>query len=953
MADYVVNISGQDNLSPALNTAKQSVNSVKQAVTGMGASANGLDKIRDKFDKIQNSMMPLKRKIKEIQSAMAEMNAGRVEMDPELYNQMAQAAGQYKDAISDAAAATKVFASDTSNLDAMIQGLQGVAGAASVVTGAMNLFGVENDKVGQALLKVQSMLAIVNGLQTVSNVLNKDGVLIQKLKQIATSASTAATATDVTVTKAATVATKANMVAEIAATAKTKIATIAQTAWNVAKAIAKALLGDFTGLALVAAGAVLTYALATDTSTESIEEQNEAIDKNQEALDKYKESVNTSIGNILGKFYSLQLQWNNLKTDAERTEWIEKNQTAFDQLGLSVGDVTSAENVFAKNTNKVVASLIARAKAAAAMEEVAKAWTDYYKEISESNIENGGKMYVFEAGDGVNNSAYNEIKSEVDWMFRNGRYFADDYDKMFDGGKLTSWGAVVYNAASQNVANRRRQKAQEDANKRRDTRVNRASADYTAALKESNKLADEIPEINGINEPKKPTTPTKPTTPPKDPKGKDKDKEKPKTQLELYNDKINEAKKIQEEYDKGLKSAEAAQKEINQINHDILAQFGSTAVVYEFKVKGPEDIYKILEDQSAAIQHLFDLGLMSEAEAIEEIDKINDRVEKEVSENAPKFKLDIALPESKLQKLEDEINRRRAIFFSIDPKLDPEASAKAYEEWQNLLKELEDKEVEFKMKPKLSYGSKEAPQYFEQGSIEDKRASLTNAHSDAEQYLSDYKNGIIDRSQLDSEIKAINDKLREIGLEPIEISVTGDGIELLKTAAEKSAKLKEEQQLLKDSILEAANEFVNLGSSIANIIDNESGKKAALIATAIGQIALTFATALAKEGKMGIWNWIAAGIAGMTTMVTMISQLKSFATGGIIQGNQFHGDATLARVNAGEMILNGRQQNNLFRAINENRLGAGGVAGNVTFEISGSVIRGVLNNTNKKSSHQK
>mgnify|MGYP000794099734 FL=1 len=38
-----------------------------------------------------------------------------------------------------------------------------------------------------------------------------------------------------------------------------------------AKAVSKALLGDFTGLVLVGAGALLTYALATDSSADKLD----------------------------------------------------------------------------------------------------------------------------------------------------------------------------------------------------------------------------------------------------------------------------------------------------------------------------------------------------------------------------------------------------------------------------------------------------------------------------------------------------------------------------------------------------------------------------------------------------------------------------------------------------------------------------------------------------------
>ena len=61
------------------------------------------------------------------------------------------------------------------------------------------------------------------------------------------------------------------------------------------------------------------------------------------------------------------------------------------------------------------------------------------------------------------------------------------------------------------------------------------------------------------------------------------------------------------------------------------------------------------------------------------------------------------------------------------------------------------------------------------------------------------------------------------------------------------------------------------------------------------------------------------GIQAATKAAT--KSMMAFETGGIIGGNSYHGDKLIARVNSGEMILNGRQQRNLFDAINENRLG--------------------------------
>ena len=162
--DYVVRFTGQDNLSGTIN-------SVKQKLQETGQATSQLDQISQKFKKIEQSTAPLKKKLRDLKVLMAQMNLNGLS-NTSLFSQMAQQAGAYEDAISDAATATRVFANDNFKLEAMAQGLQGLAGAASVTTGVMGLLGQENEDVAKAIMKVQSVLAILNGVQAIANVLN-------------------------------------------------------------------------------------------------------------------------------------------------------------------------------------------------------------------------------------------------------------------------------------------------------------------------------------------------------------------------------------------------------------------------------------------------------------------------------------------------------------------------------------------------------------------------------------------------------------------------------------------------------------------------------------------------------------------------------------------------------------------------------------------------------------
>ena len=87
---------------------------------------------------------------------------------------------------------------------------------------------------------------------------------------------------------------------------------------------------------------------------------------------KELESTNASYGDNIVSLKKLQQEWGNLKTKAEKNQWIKDNKSEFDKLGLAVNDVTDAENIFVKNTESVIRALASRAKAAAAQKLAAE-----------------------------------------------------------------------------------------------------------------------------------------------------------------------------------------------------------------------------------------------------------------------------------------------------------------------------------------------------------------------------------------------------------------------------------------------------------------------------------------------------------------------------------------------------------------------------------------------------
>lgn len=148
----------------------------------------------------------------------------------------------------------------------------------------------------------------------------------------------------------------------------------------------------------------------------------------------------------------------------------------------------------------------------------------------------------------------------------------------------------------------------------------------------------------------------------------------------------------------------------------------------------------------------------------------------------------------------------------------------------------------------------------------------------------------------------------------------------------------------------AASGLVLLGDALQQIGGNGVIAKTGAVMAAIGQCILGFAQASAQAASLGPWGWLAFVGAGLGTLATMISTIQGFSNGGIIGGATTSGDMQLARVNAGEMILNNSQQARLFDLLDGGASMIGYGSRNVEFKISGQNLVGTLRNYNNKMS---
>ncbi len=302
------------------------------------------------------------------------------------YRRMSAELGRLQDIQGDIAAQGRVFANDEAKFQGVIQGLSGLSGAFSAATGAVSLFAGENENLQKVMTKVQSVMAIAMGLQSVAQTLNKDSafhlVTLNGLKEWwagivakATAAETAETAAIVANTaaqQAQSAATAQNTAVQGANTVATGGQAVAATAGSVAnftlagafRAVGLAI-KSIPGLGWLIAGVTAVGAAVSYFSNKAKEAK-----KAQEELSKAMiEGCYKPIGKIEELSTKYTMLGNNIK---DKEKFIKDNKKSFEELGVSVKNVHDAENLLVRNKDAFVNAQMAKARAMAYMQTAAE-----------------------------------------------------------------------------------------------------------------------------------------------------------------------------------------------------------------------------------------------------------------------------------------------------------------------------------------------------------------------------------------------------------------------------------------------------------------------------------------------------------------------------------------------------------------------------------------------------
>jgi len=205
----------------------------------------------------------LKKQLREAQAEVAALS-DKFGVTSEEAVKAAKRAGELKDRIGDAKALTDAFNPDA-KFKALTASLSGVAGGFAAVQGAISLFGTESKDVEKALLKVQSAMALSQGLQAI-------GESIDSFKNLGA------------VIKNSTAFIKLNELANKAAAGAMKLFGVAvETTSTSFKVLKGAIAATGIGLLIVAVGEIIS---AFQSYTSEAEKAKEAQDKLNESIKK-------------------------------------------------------------------------------------------------------------------------------------------------------------------------------------------------------------------------------------------------------------------------------------------------------------------------------------------------------------------------------------------------------------------------------------------------------------------------------------------------------------------------------------------------------------------------------------------------------------------------------------------------------------------------------------------
>lgn len=288
------------NYSGALKTLEGALTDVTKKIDDYNKSGNQNKSVLQALEKEQG----LLRSLVDAQSQGFKTATSEIRGNTQAIQQLSQIYGEdsaivqalvsdtakLTDEVGDLRAKVKAQASDTKVFDGLINAAQGLAGVYTIAQGASALFGDENEELQKTFVKLQAAMAVLQGLQAIQNVLQKESQArqlvtlgLQKIAVLQTNLETAAQSK--------------NIIVKYAAIA-------AQKALNVALSLAGGPLLAVIGLLALVVVSLSSFSMKTEEAAKSFDRLSAEFERDKNALDDYAQSVKQNGEEIIASMES-------------------------------------------------------------------------------------------------------------------------------------------------------------------------------------------------------------------------------------------------------------------------------------------------------------------------------------------------------------------------------------------------------------------------------------------------------------------------------------------------------------------------------------------------------------------------------------------------------------------------------------------------------------------------
>lgn len=331
-----------DDFERAQEASEKANNALQQTAAEYNLVKQGQDELNKAISEGSEHHVRMRTQIMNAREEMMQLIAAGKQGTPE-FQKLATEAGAMRKQMNLANATMQYFANPNRNLATLKTTLQGVAGAAGMVTGVMGLFNTESEDMAKIQTKIQSVMAVIVGLETTYNLVKKTSNTMLAIQQVKTWALALAKK------------------GEAVATAE---ATVAQEGLNAAMAANP--IGAIIALVTAASAAIWALWNALSSETEAEKEHKKVQEQLGEVQQEVARKTADAYASNLKAYEDLRESYNKTAKDVKaKSEWWNDHKSDLQKLGLEVDNVTGLYDVFVGQTDRVKDALMQRAKYAA------------------------------------------------------------------------------------------------------------------------------------------------------------------------------------------------------------------------------------------------------------------------------------------------------------------------------------------------------------------------------------------------------------------------------------------------------------------------------------------------------------------------------------------------------------------------------------------------------------